>query len=62
GVYKRHVESSGKFWWANVRYYISRKYKGKSIRLQIVEDMIHVFDEAMVPLKTLKIRVKPSKS
>lgn len=61
GLYTRQVESSGKFWWRNTRYYFSKKFGGKSIRLRVVENTLHVLDDGMVPLKILKIRDNPLK-
>jgi hypothetical protein len=58
GLYTRRVESSGKFWWGNAKYYLSKKVKGKNIRLRVVENTLHVLDEAMTPLRILQIRSK----
>ncbi len=61
GLYTRRVETTGKFWWRSARYYLSKKFSGRSVRLRVVDNALHVLDEGLVPLKILKIRDKSPK-
>lgn len=59
GFYHRLATTAGRFKLGNNRYSLGKSCTGKNLRIQIVNDTLHVFDEGDNLLKTFKIKNKP---